>query len=80
MYSCLAGSVEPREDLEGAVGPWPFPHSLMVGFRADFVSGTVVCEESEIRDANWYRRDNMPTIPPETTIAGKMIRAWLGGA
>jgi NAD+ diphosphatase len=100
MYSCLAGFVEPGEDLEGAVvrevreevgievdnvryvgsQPWPFPHSLMVGFRADFVSGTVVCEESEIRDANWYRRDNMQTIPPETTIAVKMIRAWLGGA
>ena len=56
MYSCLAGFVEPGEDLEGAVvrevkeevgvdvddvryvgsQPWPFPHSLMVGFRANY--------------------------------------------
>ena len=97
MYSCLAGFVEPGEDLEGAVvrevkeevgldvddvryvgsQPWPFPHSLMVGFRANHVSGDIVCEEGEILDANWYRRDDMPMIPPTISIAGKIIEAWL---
>ncbi|MEP1124119.1 MAG: NAD(+) diphosphatase [Ilumatobacter sp.] len=97
MYSCLAGFVEPGEDLEGAVirevkeevgvdvddvcyvgsQPWPFPHSLMVGFRAAYVGGDIVCEEAEIMDAQWYRKDAMPMIPPEISIAGKIIRAWL---
>lgn len=97
MYSCLAGFVEPGEDLEGAVvrevkeevgvdvgdvryvgsQPWPFPHSLMVGFRADYVGGDIVCEEGEIMDANWYRKDALPTIPPTISIAGKIIRQWL---
>ena len=36
--------------------PWPFPHSLMVGFRVNYTGGDIVCEESEIMDANWYAR------------------------
>lgn len=97
MYSCLAGFVEPGEDLEGAVvrevkeevgvdvddvryvgsQPWPFPHSLMVGFRVNYVSGDIVLEEEEIADAGWYRKDDLPMIPPEISIAGKIIQAWL---
>lgn len=97
MYSCLAGFVEPGEDLEGAVirevkeevgvdvdqvryvgsQPWPFPHSLMVGFRVNYVGGDIVCEEGEIMDANWYRKDDLPMIPPEISIAGKIIQQWL---
>lgn len=97
MYSCLAGFVEPGEDLEGAVirevkeevgvdvddvcyvgsQPWPFPHSLMVGFRVNYVGGDIVCEEGEIVDAQWYRKDDLPMIPPEISIAGKIIQAWV---
>lgn len=97
MYSCLAGFVEPGEDLEGAVirevkeevgvdvddvryvgsQPWPFPHSLMVGFRVNYVGGDIVCEEAEIMDADWYRKDDLPMIPPEISIAGKIIQAWI---
>ena len=57
--------------------PWPFPHSLMVGFRANYVSGDIVCEEAEIMDAQWYRKDDLPMIPPEISIAGKIIQAWI---
>jgi len=49
----------------------------MIGFRANYVAGDIVCEEGEILDANWYRRDDMPMIPPTISIAGKIIEAWL---
>lgn len=57
--------------------PWPFPHSLMIGFRAEYVSGEIVCDPNEIVDAGWYRRDDLPMIPPGISIARKLIDAWL---
>ncbi len=57
--------------------PWPFPHSLMVGFRAEYVDGEIVLDESEIVDAQWYRRDALPAIPPGISIARKLIDQWV---
>ncbi len=57
--------------------PWPFPHSLMLGFRANWLSGEVVCDPSEILDAQWYRRDELPNIPPRISIARKLIDMWV---
>jgi NAD+ diphosphatase len=58
--------------------PWPFPHSLMIGFRADYESGEIVCDPTEIAEANWYRRDDLPMIPPGISIARKLIDGWVG--
>lgn len=57
--------------------PWPFPHSLMLGFHADYAGGEIVCDPTEIVDAQWYRRDALPPIPPGISIARKLIDAWL---
>lgn len=57
--------------------PWPFPHSLMLGFTASWAGGEVVCEPSEIADAGWYRPDDLPPIPPGMSIARKMIDGWV---
>lgn len=57
--------------------PWPFPNSLMVGFVADHESGEIDCDPSEIADAGWYRRSDLPMIPPGISIARRLIDAWL---
>ena len=57
--------------------PWPFPHSLMIGFTAEWASGDIVCDPSEILDAQWYTRDDLPAIPPRISIARKLIDNWL---
>ena len=57
--------------------PWPFPHSLMLGFEADYVSGDIVCDPTEIMDANWYERTSLPPIPPGISIARKLIDRWV---
>ena len=57
--------------------PWPFPHSLMIGFTAEWVSGDIVCDPTEILDAKWFRRDELPNVPPRISIARKLIDAWL---
>ncbi|MEO7851096.1 MAG: NAD(+) diphosphatase [Rubrivivax sp.] len=53
---------------------WPFPHSLMVAFSAEWVSGEIVPQEDEIEAAGWYRIDALPGIPPRFSIAGHLIR------
>jgi NAD+ diphosphatase len=57
--------------------PWPFPHSLMLGFTAQWVSGDIVCDPVEIMDANWYKRDELPMIPPAMSIARRLIDDWV---
>jgi len=57
--------------------PWPFPHSLMIGFTATWAGGDIVIEPAEIMDAQWFRRDTMPMIPPGISIARKLIDSWL---
>jgi NAD+ diphosphatase len=57
--------------------PWPFPHSLMIGFRARYLAGDLVLDPSEIADAGWYRRDELPMIPPPISIARRLIDAWI---
>ncbi|MDR3630165.1 MAG: NAD(+) diphosphatase [Desulfocapsaceae bacterium] len=59
--------------------PWPFPGQLMLGFFADYDSGEIQIDGVEISDAGWYRAENLPLIPEEGTIAGRMIRCHLAG-
>ena len=78
---------EVREEVGVEVGgvrywgsqPWPFPHSLMVGFRAEWHRGEIEIDPTEIVDAQWFTRDSMPNIPPRISIARKIIDAWLAG-
>ncbi|AUI66193.1 MULTISPECIES: NAD(+) diphosphatase [Glaesserella] len=58
--------------------PWAFPNSLMLGFLADYESGEIVLQEEEIFDAKWFDCDEpLPELPPEGTIALKLIQATL---
>jgi NAD+ diphosphatase len=59
--------------------PWPFPHSLMIGFHARWASGDIEIDPTEILDANWYRRDQLPMVPPTMSIAGRLIEGWVAG-
>ena len=57
--------------------PWPFPHQLMIGFGARYVGGEIVCDGTEIAEADWFAPDNLPMIPPAgMSIAGTLIHAW----
>ena len=60
--------------------PWPFPHSLMIGFSADYVSGELVLDPDEIAAADWYTRDTLPELPPRLSIARTLIDAYIEGS
>lgn len=53
--------------------PWPFPHSLMVGFTAQYKSGEIRIEPKELEDAQFFRPDALPPVPPRLSIARQLI-------
>jgi len=53
---------------------WPFPHSLMVAYTAEWVAGEIVPQPVEIEAAGWYDIDALPNIPPRFSISGHLIR------
>ena len=56
--------------------PWPFPHSLMLGFHAAYLSGEVAVDGVEISDARWFGRDELPEVPGPISIARQLIDDW----
>lgn len=57
--------------------PWPFPHSLMVGFTAKYASGEISIDETEIEDAGWFTVSTLPSIPGKISIARKLIDSYI---
>ena len=57
--------------------PWPFPHSLMIGFVADWASGEIRPQEGEIEDAGWFTVDTLPRLPSRFSIARALIDEWV---
>lgn len=57
--------------------PWPYPCGLMVGFTADYVSGELHLQRSELDDAGWFDRDHLPPVPDKMSIARQLIDSWL---
>ena len=61
--------------------PWPFPHSLMIAFFADYHSGEIRVDGTEIEDAQWFdvkNLENLPRLPARISIARRLIDAAKG--
>ncbi|GEN80662.1 NAD(+) diphosphatase [Actinotalea fermentans] len=67
--------------------PWPFPASLMLGFRARATTTDVVVDGKELTDARWFTREELSAalragevlLPMRTSIALALIEEWFGG-
>jgi NAD+ diphosphatase len=55
--------------------PWPFPDSLMLAFFADYAGGEITPDPSEIEEAGWFPRNNLPPLPDPVSIARRLIDA-----
>jgi NAD+ diphosphatase len=53
--------------------PWPFPNSVMVGFIAEYESGEIRIDGSEITEAAWFSADNLPAVPRKGSISRSLI-------
>lgn len=56
--------------------PWPFPHSLMVGFTAAWAGGELDVDDEELVDAGWFTRGTLPRLPMTFSIARRLIDEW----
>ena len=56
---------------------WAFPHSLMLGVTAEWASGKVVPDLTELEDVQWFTRERLPVLPPPASIARRLLDAWL---
>lgn len=56
---------------------WPFPHSLMIAFTAEYAGGSLTPNGHEIAEAGWFDRSNLPQLPPRISIARALIDAEL---
>lgn len=52
---------------------WPFPHSLMVAFLAEYAGGEIHCQEGEIADAQWFPVGRLPALPHRLSVARRLI-------
>jgi NAD+ diphosphatase len=63
--------------------PWPFPSSLMLGFRAVARSHEITLRDGELEDARWFSRADVaagnPALPPPGAISARLIDGWFGG-
>ena len=57
--------------------PHPFPHSLMVGFLADWLDGEIQTDGVEIEDAAWFTPEFLPGLPHPMSIARALIEDFI---
>jgi len=58
--------------------PWSFPHSLMIAYVAEYLSGEIRVDPNEIAEAYWFGpEDTLPAYAPGISIAGELIHSQL---
>jgi NAD+ diphosphatase len=66
--------------------PWPFPSSLMLGFKAHAAGTAIAVDGVEITNARWFTRDELRreveagklVIPSTISISGALVQSWYG--
>jgi NAD+ diphosphatase len=61
--------------------PWPFPASIMLGFRAEALTTDIAIDPREIAEARWFTREEALrqdgfVLPPVLSIARRLIGDW----
>ena len=85
LEQCVAREVREETGVEVknlryfASQPWPFPHSLMLAFTAEWAGGEIRPDPSEIADAGWYTVDTFPRLPDPLSVARRLINWFAEG-
>ena len=68
--------------------PWPFPASLMLGFRARAAGSAITLDRRELEDARWLTRAELVDelekerieLPRRVSIAYRLVEDWFDAA
>lgn len=52
---------------------WPFPHSLMIAYTAEYAGGRLRPCDAEIAEARWFSIDALPQLPSPVSISRVLI-------
>ncbi len=56
---------------------WPFPHSLMIAFTADYLDGEIRTDPAEILEARWFGPgDEWPARVPHISVSTILVDAY----
>ena len=76
-------NIEVRAPRYMSSQPWPYPGSLMLGFRAEAASTGIRCNDGELEHVAWFTRDEIARsveqglmMPPTRSISYRLIRGW----
>lgn len=57
--------------------PWPFPHSMMLAFTAEYVSGEINVDTNELEDARWFTIEGLrqcpDLLPAKPSLSRKLL-------
>ncbi|MHB8424836.1 MAG: NAD(+) diphosphatase [Gammaproteobacteria bacterium] len=64
--------------------PWPYPASLMLGFRATADNTDIHCNDGELADAHWFSREDIVrgirdgglVLPTYRSISYRLVQTW----
>ena len=57
--------------------PWPFPRSLMLGFVAEWESGDICPDTTEVTDVRWFAPGEIPEYYRGISISAKLIEDFI---
>ncbi len=69
--------------------PWPFPSSIMLGFRAEALSRDIVVDGDEIEEAHWFEARQLKEfgewgddggyfcLPRRDSVARYLVNSWM---
>ena len=81
--------VEVAEVIYQGSQPWPFPASIMLGFRAVARTTEITLDDDELDDARWFTAEDLRTfgewtdedaprrLPRKDSIARSLIQSWI---
>ncbi|RJG16086.1 NAD(+) diphosphatase [Massilia cavernae] len=59
---------------------WPFPHSLMIAFTADYLDGEIRIDANELSEARWFGPDDeWPERVPHISVSSILVDAHRPG-